>query len=99
MGVRYILTTRFGKGNQMTKLSLQNTSLEGIAALSICESLLIALGDLKVISVQDTRDILTDAATAHRNVDTNADRMKQHEAIALIIDRIRTSSNSVPHVI
>jgi hypothetical protein len=38
---------------------------DGMAALGICESLLIALTELKVISEQDARDLLTDVATTH----------------------------------
>ena len=33
---------------------------DGAAALGICESLLLALTDLKVISEKDVRDLLTD---------------------------------------
>jgi hypothetical protein len=36
-----------------------------MAALGICESLLLALTDLKVISERDARDLLTDVATTH----------------------------------
>lgn len=38
----------------------------GAAALSICESLLIALNDLKIINDKETRAVLTDAAETHR---------------------------------
>ena len=38
----------------------------GLAALAICESLRLALSDLKIMSVKDTGDILADAAAAHR---------------------------------
>ena len=38
---------------------------QGMAALGICESLLIALTELKVITEQDVRDLLTDVAAAH----------------------------------
>jgi hypothetical protein len=37
----------------------------GTAALGICESLLLALTDLKVISDEDVRALLTDVATAN----------------------------------
>jgi hypothetical protein len=36
---------------------------EGIAALGIWESLLLALTDFKIISEQDARDVLTNVAT------------------------------------
>ena len=38
----------------------------GMAALGICESLLLALTDLKIISERDARDLLTDVATTHK---------------------------------
>ncbi len=38
---------------------------EGLTALGICESLLLSLIDLKVVSEQDVRDLLTDVATTH----------------------------------
>ena len=83
------------KGKPMPKASLLTSGTEGLAALSICESILIALGDLKIMSLQDTRDILTDAAQAHRSAGEDADQVKKHEAIASVIERIRTSANSV----
>ena len=42
----------------------RSNGAEGLAALGICESLLLALTDLKVITRQDARDLLTDVATA-----------------------------------
>jgi hypothetical protein len=36
---------------------------DGTAALGICESLLLALTDLKIISEHDARDLLTDVVT------------------------------------
>ena len=40
----------------------------GMAALGICELLLLALTDLEIISEVAVRDVLTDVATAHREV-------------------------------
>ena len=37
---------------------------EGMAALGICESLLLALTDLKIISEQDARDLLADVGAS-----------------------------------
>lgn len=41
--------------------------VNGIAALSICESLLLCLVDLKVLDREDMCGILSDAAAAHRH--------------------------------
>ena len=38
----------------------------GMAALGICELLLLVLTDLEIISEVAVRDVLTDVATAHR---------------------------------
>ncbi len=40
---------------------------DGTAALAICESLLLALGDLKVMSQKDILGVLQDAAAAFEN--------------------------------
>ena len=53
----------------MTKNTRHGNS-DGTAALGICESLLVALTDLKVISEQDARDLLSDVATAHEEAAT-----------------------------
>ena len=45
----------------------------GAIAPSICESLLIALNDLKILGDKETHDILVDAATSHRNADLRTD--------------------------
>ena len=73
-----------------------DTDSDGHAALSICESMLIALSDLKILKLGDARDILTDAAAAHRGAGGTADQLARHETVAAIIDRVRTSTNSVP---
>jgi hypothetical protein len=60
----------------------------GLAALSICESLLLALSDLKVLSRQDVSGVLEDAATAHRNATGTPQEIEGHRAVAAIIDRV-----------
>jgi hypothetical protein len=49
---------------------------DGMAALGICESLLIALTELKVICEQDARDLLTDVATAHSEAADTSKRLR-----------------------
>jgi rRNA-processing protein FCF1 len=39
----------------------------GIAALAICEALLLTLTDLKIMSVKQVRDVVDDAAIVHRD--------------------------------
>ena len=69
----------------------------GIAALSICESLLIALSDLKIMATTDTAGILKDAASAHRNAGGTGHDAAMHREVAAIIERIIAGGNSVPH--
>ena len=67
----------------------------GAAALSICESLLIALNDLKIIDDKETRAILQDAAESHRTAMSESKNPDEHRAIADLIDRIVDGKNSV----
>lgn len=67
----------------------------GGAALSICESLLIALNDLRIIDDKETRAVLQDAAQTHRNAIAGSPNPDEHRAIAELIDRIVDGKNSV----
>lgn len=68
----------------------------GIAALSICESLLLALSDLKIMGEADAEGVLADAAAAHRNAGASTKDLALHREVASIIDRIIAGGNSVP---
>ena len=70
---------------------------DGSAALGICESLLIALTDLKVITEQDARDLLTDVATSHDEAATTSQIPDRHYAVAAIVQRILAGKNGVRH--
>lgn len=54
---------------------------EALAGLGICESLLIALTDLQIISEKDARNILTDVATAHDEAATVSQTPEKHQAV------------------
>jgi hypothetical protein len=72
-----------------------NGAASGLAALSICESLLLALGDLKLMGEKEIVGVVEDAATAHRNVgDTARDKALNREVV-LILDRIVAGGNSI----
>lgn len=73
----------------------QLNDAEGLAALGICESLLIALTDLKVISEKDARDLLTDVATAHNEAVTASQSPERHQAVVTIIQRILAGKNGM----
>jgi hypothetical protein len=70
---------------------------DGTAALGICESLLLALTDLKVISEQDVRDLLTDVATTHDDAAAVSAMPQDHQAVIDIVQRILAGKNGVRH--
>ena len=70
---------------------------DGTAALGICESLLLALTDLKVISEEDVRALLTDVATANTEAVSSSQTPEQHHAVAEIVQRILAGKNGMRH--
>jgi hypothetical protein len=70
---------------------------DGTAALGICESLLLALTDLKIISEKDARDLLSDVATAHNEAAAASQTPEMHQAVIQIVKRILAGKNGVPH--
>jgi hypothetical protein len=63
----------------------------GLAALSICESLLLALTDLNVLDKKEAGGVLADAAAAHRDAATKDQEAGMQLEVAAIIDRITLS--------
>lgn len=59
------------------------------AALGICESLLLALIDLNVMSKRDVHDLLTDVAAAHIEAARLSETPLHDLAVADIIKRMR----------
>jgi hypothetical protein len=70
---------------------------EGMAALGICESLLLALTDLKIVSEQEARNLLTDVATTHQEAAAASQMPQGHHAVVAIIQRILAGKNGVRH--
>jgi hypothetical protein len=68
---------------------------DGAAALSICESLILALQDRNVLSEKDTRDILTDVVTAHEDASAVSESPEKHQAVVSILRRILAGTNGV----
>lgn len=66
----------------------------GTAALAICESLLLALNDHKVLPEREILGILRDAAAAHEDAPAG-DSDALHVAVAALINRILAGGNSV----
>jgi hypothetical protein len=67
----------------------------GIAALSICESLLLAMGDLKIMGETEAVGVIMDAAAAHRNASATTQDKALHLAVAELLDRILAGGNSI----
>ena len=67
----------------------------GNAALTICESLLLALNDLDIIPEHKIVGILQDAATTHENAPGGDGHEAMHEGVALLIRKIIRGGNSV----
>jgi hypothetical protein len=68
----------------------------GCAALAICESLLLALTELKVLGDNDARGVLEDAAATHRGAESAAHGAALHAAAAKMIEHIISARSSLP---
>lgn len=67
----------------------------GAAALSICESLLLALNDRNILPEHEIVGILKDAAAAHANNASTDSLPGHHAAVAALINGILAGGNSV----
>jgi hypothetical protein len=67
----------------------------GSAALAICESLLLALTEAKVLDSHDVRGVLEDAAAAHRDSESAALDAEVHSEAAHMIERIIASHSAL----
>jgi len=67
----------------------------GIAALTICEALLLALNDAKVLPEREIVGVLKDAATTHANAVRTESNSDMHEGVAALINGIIAGGNSV----
>ena len=70
---------------------------DGMAALGICESLIIALTDLKIIDEKEARDLLTDVVTTHTEAAGTSLTPGRHQAVVAIIQRILAAKNGLRH--
>ena len=68
----------------------------GVAALSMIEPLLLALGDASVLAEEEIVGVVSDAAEAHRFArGGGGHNASLHREVAAILDRIIASGNSV----
>ena len=68
--------------------------IAGHAALAICESLLLALNDRKILPEHEILGILSDAAAAHHNAPEDG-QSALHAEVAALISKIIDAGNSV----
>jgi hypothetical protein len=67
----------------------------GMAALTICESLLLALNDRNILPESAVLGVLGDAAVTHENSVGSEAEVEVHQAVAALIRQIIAGSNSV----
>lgn len=71
----------------------EQTDYSGMAALSICEALLLAMNDHEILPESEIMGVLSDAAASHENADGSDPEM--HRQVASLINRIIAGGNSV----
>ena len=72
----------------------------GMAALAICEALLLAMNDHKLLPENEIMGVLQDAAAAHENAvlpesGMASHKIDMHQAVAALINKIIEGGNSV----
>jgi len=72
-----------------------HSTSSGVAALSICEALLLALNDAKVLPEKEIIGVLEDAAASHENAVGSDAEIAEHNAVAILIKKIIAGGNSV----
>lgn len=70
-------------------------SASGLAALSVCESLMLALSDLKLINEKQAVDVISDAIAAHHGATGPPANVALHKEAAIILERILAGGNSI----
>ena len=70
----------------------------GLAALSICESLLTSLRDLRIIGELEVVGILKDASAAHHDATTGDGAANIHGSAAAIIETSVSTSTGITEV-
>lgn len=73
----------------------KHSTESGIAALSICEALLLALNDAKILPKREILGVLEDAAVTHENAGGSDFEIEEHRAVARLINKIIAGGNSI----
>lgn len=69
------------------------TDHAGMAALSICEALLLAIIDHKLLPDREIAGVLRDAAAAHENAAGDAVELAMHQRVADLINGVMAAIN------
>lgn len=77
--------------------NLSPIEVDGLAALGICESLLLALSDAEILNDKDVRDLLGDVVTTHMQAAGVSATPERHNAVVAIIQRIIAGNEEAPH--
>ena len=72
-----------------------HSTVSGMAALSICEALMLALNDANVLPEAEIMGVLQDAALTHQQAEGSDADLERHRAAADLINRIISGGNSV----
>lgn len=67
----------------------------GMAALTICEALLLAMNDHNILPEKEIMGVLHDSAATHKNGVGSESEMQTHRAVEALINRIISGGNSV----
>ncbi len=73
----------------------EHNNHSGMAALTICEALLLAMNDHNLLPENEIMGVLRDSATSHENGVGSESEMETHRAVAALINRIIDGGNSV----
>lgn len=66
----------------------------GLAALSICESLLLSMGERGLLDELETKNLLEDVIAVHHNAAEAGDNPVLHTAVAQLVNRILVGENA-----
>jgi len=73
----------------------EHSIISGMAALSICEALLLALNDAGILPEKEIIGVLRDAAVTHENTKGSDQKIADHKAASALINEIIAGGNSV----
>lgn len=70
---------------------------DGMAALGICESLILALTELDILTEEEVRGVLRDVADTQEKAALSSLSPEKHKAVVEIVQRILAGKNGIRH--